>query len=31
MHDFEEEIIFKKHDFEKNLHTKNHVLLQFTP
>ena len=24
-------MIFKKHDFEKNLHTKNHALSHFTP
>ena len=41
-HDFEEKFIFKKHDFEeknilkkqflkKFLHTKNHVLIHFTP
>ena len=31
MHDFEEKFIFKKHDFEKTLHTKNYILVQFTP
>ena len=42
MHDFEEKFIFKKHDFEekkflkkqilkKIFHTKNHVLIDFTP
>ena len=30
MHDFEEKIIFEKQVFEKNLHTKNHDLIQFT-
>ena len=28
---FEEKIIFKKHGLEKILHTKNDVLIQFTP
>ena len=30
-HDFEEKIIFKKQILKNILHTKNHVLVQFTP
>ena len=30
-HDFEEKNVFKKQILKKVLHTKNHVLIQFTP